>query len=202
MKNMALYLSVVLAFGAASSAGAAEGSPKDEQKLEQASSDLDKSATRPEGQQAVESRLKSEFKVDEARIQGLRDQKLGYGEISIALALAQKMPGGITDANVNAIMSQRQGPPVMGWGQIAKKQGVTLGKVIGKVKSVDAAARRHERAENKKQVQQQGKAEKAARYEKSERSERAERPVKAERPERSARPERQERTERPQNSKH
>ncbi|MFA6091974.1 MAG: hypothetical protein WCU88_05060 [Elusimicrobiota bacterium] len=195
MNNTALYLSVVLAFGAASSVAAAEGSSKDEQKLEQTSSDLDKNAAQPEGQKAVESRLKSEFKVDDARIQGLRDQKMGYGEISIALALAQKMPGGITDANVKTIMSMRQGPPVMGWGQIAKKQGVHLGRVISQVKHVDAAARRHERAEGKKQERQEGKAEKAGRKEKSERTERVGRPEKAERPERA------ERTERPGNSK-
>lgn len=187
MNNTALYLSVVLAFCAASFAAAAEGSSKDEQKLEQTSSDLDRDAAPPEGQKAVESRLKSEFKVDDARVQGLRDQKLGYGEISIVLALAQKMPGGITDANVQAIMSQRQGPPVMGWGQIAKKQGVKLGQVISKVKSVDAAARKHERTESKKREKGEERAERAGRPERPERPERAERHEGAGRPENSRR---------------
>jgi hypothetical protein len=164
-------------------AAAEDGPTKDEQKLTQTSAEVDKDATQPEGQKAVESRLKSEFKVDDARIQGLRDQKLGYGEISIALALAQKMPGGITDANMKTIMSERQGPPVMGWGQIAKKEGVKLGKVISKVRSVDAAARKHEKAEGKRQDKKEERAEKAGRHERAERAERPQRAEKAERPE-------------------
>ncbi|HAH06829.1 MAG TPA: hypothetical protein DCM05_09940 [Elusimicrobia bacterium] len=165
----------VLAFCAASYAAAAEGLSKDEQKLEQSSSDLDKRAAAPEGQKAVESRLKSEYKVDDARVQGLRGQRLGYGEISIVLALAEKMPGGITDANVQSIMSQRQGPPVMGWGRIAAKHNVKLGKLIGKVKGVDAAARKQEKAENKGREKKAERAEKAGRPEKAERPERVER---------------------------
>ena len=190
MRNAALYLTLGLAFCTASFAAADEGLSKDEQKLERTSSDVDKDATSPEGQKAVESRLKSEFKVDDARVQGLRDQKLGYGEISIALALAQKMPGGITDANVKTIMSQRQGPPVMGWGQIAKKQGVKLGKVISKVKSVDTAARKEEKAESKKHEKKEERAEKADRHERSERSERPEKSEKHERAERPEHPKR------------
>jgi hypothetical protein len=186
MKNAALYLTIGLAVFAAPFAKAEEAASKDEQKLERTSSEVDKDATQPEGQKAVEGRLKSEFKVDDARIQGLRDQKMGYGEISIALALAQKMPGGITDANVKTIMAERQGPPVMGWGPIAKKQGVSLGKVISGVKRVDAGARKNEKAESRK-------------HEKNEKGEKSER---AEKSERSERPERHEKSERPENPKH
>ena len=178
MKNTALYLTVGLAFCAASFALADDGSSKDEQKLERTSSAVDKDATRPEGPKMVESRLKSEFKVDDARVQGLRDQKLGYGEISIVLALAEKMPGGITDANVQAIMTQRQGPPVMGWGQIAKKQGVSLGSLSRKVKNVNASVHKQEKAESKKHENNDWKAEKA--HEKMERPERAEKHEKTE----------------------
>lgn len=196
MNRTALYLTVGLAVVAASFAAAAGESSKDEQTLEKTSSALDKDAARPEGRTAVEARLKSEFKVDDARLQGLRDQKLGYGEMSIALSLAEKMPGGITDANVKAVMAQRQGPPVMGWGEIARKQGVKLGEVIRKTKGLDAAARKQEKAEKKEKGE---KAEKDERHEKAEKGERHE---KAERAERVEKHEQHEKIERPEHPKH
>ncbi len=180
MKYMALYLMVGLALSAASYA-AAEDATKDEQKLERTSTDVDEDAARPEGQKNVESQLKSEYKVDDARIQGLRDQKMGYGEISIALALASKLPGGITDANVAKIMAERNGPPKMGWGQVAKKNGTTVGKINGRVKGVDTAVRKHEKVEGKAHE----KSEKSEHHDKAERAERSE---KAERHEKSEHP--------------
>ena len=168
MNNTARYLSLVLAFCAASFVSAAEGMSRNEQQLEQTSSDLDKDGAAPQGRTAVEASLKSGFTVDDERVQGLREQKLGYGEISIVLGLAQKMPGGITDANVQSILTQRQGPPVMGWGQIAKKQGVKLVSLLNKVKKVSASVR---------------KQEKAARADKLQRTERGERPERNEKPE-------------------
>lgn len=147
MKNMTLCLTAGLALAAASFVAAEAAPPQEDKKLEQSSTDVDAAAARPDGQKNVESRLKSEYKVDDARILGLRDQKLGYGEISIALALAEKLPGGITDANVATVMAQRNGPPKVGWGQIAKNQGTTVGKLLGRVKNVEAAARKQERAE-------------------------------------------------------
>ena len=172
MKNVAMCLSVGLAFCAASSAFAEDGAPKDEQKLERAASDLDKAALKAEGPKEIESRLTSEFKVEDARVQGLRDQKLGYGEISIVLSLAEKRPGGITDANVAAIMAERMGPPKMGWGQIARKQGTTLGKLNEKLKRVGAPAGKTEKAHGKPE----NKPEKLAHPEKAERAERAAKP--------------------------
>lgn len=196
MKITALYLSLGIALFA-TPAVRAEDSSKDEQTLERTSSEVDKEAARPEGPKKVESRLKTEFKVDDARVQGLRDQKLGYGEISIVLALAEKRPGGITDANVAAIMAERNGPPKMGWGQIARKQGTTIGKIHGKVRNVNEAARKHEKAEGRKQEKREEKAEKAEK--RREKAEKMERPEKAERPERA---EKHERVEKPENPKH
>lgn len=180
MKMTALYLSLGLAACIPSLALADDMLSKDDQALEESASNVDREANRPEGTQMVESRLKSEFKVDDSLIQGLRDQKLGYGEISIVLALAEKRPGGITDANIQAIMTERLGPPKVGWGQIAKKQHTTLGKLNGKLKRMDAAgiqdnaAKAHEK-----------RADKA---ESAERRETAQRPERAGRIERSAKP--------------
>lgn len=148
MKSNMLLLSLSLAVLGGSSAWADDAASKDE--------------------------IKSEFKVDDARVQGMRDQKMGYGEISIALALAEKRPGGITDANVAAVLAERQGPPKMGWGQIARKQGVAPGGLRAKLE----------------RVEKQEKSDKAERAEKAEKPERAEKAQRPERMEKSARPER------------
>lgn len=142
MKIAAMGLTVLLALCGAASA---EMEPKDA---------------------GMDEKLKTEYKVDEARIESLRAKSLGYGEIKNVLAIAEKMPGGISDANVDKIMALRQGPPVMGWGEIAKKQGVTLGSVVGK-----GAEKKAEKASKP------GKPEKAVRPEKPSRPER---PGKAE----------------------
>jgi hypothetical protein len=124
--------------------------------------------------------IASEFKVDDARVQGLRDQKLGYGEISKVLALAEKMPGGITDENVKAVVAMRQGPPVQGWGQIAKKQGVTMGSLNGREKNVKAAARLAEKAERQAAREAKQTLEKTDRPAKADKPEKAEKTDKAE----------------------
>lgn len=149
----------------------------DEKKVEKAGMELDSEAGKPESGGMVTDKLKAEFGVDDARIQGLRDQKLGYGEVSITLSLAQGMPGGITDANVQKVMALRQGPPVMGWGKVAKELGLKLGPVVSKVKKVSAEARKHKAEQMRKEKR-----------EKSGKPERPEKPGKMERPGKGGRP--------------
>ena len=151
----------------------AEEKTSEEKKLETSAVELDKSAAEPEGQPRVTAKIQTRFGVDGARVQGLRDKKLGYGEISIALGLAQGLPGGITDANVDKIMALRQGPPVMGWGKIAKDLGLKLGSVQSKVKKLAAEVRKEEGRAKKA-------AEKAMKAEKREKHEKVERPQKPE----------------------
>jgi len=152
----------------------AQEKTREEKKLESGAAELDKNAAKPEGAQRVNDRIKAEFAVDNARVQSLRDQKMGYGEISIALGLAQSLPGGITDDNVQKIVALRQGPPVMGWGKIAKELGLKLGSVQSKVHKMSAEVR---------------KQEKAARANKNKKSEKMEKPEKPEKPEKMGRPE-------------
>lgn len=161
----------------------AQDKSADEKKLDKVSMTLDEDAATPEGDKAVMARLMGEFGVDAARIQGLRDQKLGYGEIGITLSLAKGMEGGITDANVQQVMTLRRGPPVMGWGKIAQQLGEKLGPVISRVKKVSADARRDAAAERK--MIRKGKPEKGERMAKPERPGRMERMERPERPERS-----------------
>lgn len=177
MKNKMMCLSIGLALVAASRAAATDRPTRDEQKLESTAADLDKDSARPDGEKRVEESLEARFHVSDARIAQLRSQKLGYGEITIVLALAQRLPGGINDANVSKILAERQGPPVMGWGRIAKKEGVSLGKVMSEVREARERSERGERVDK-------------------------ERAEKSERTERTERMERQERTERPENPRH
>jgi len=156
---------------------AREESPE-ETKLEKASIEMDKDAVKPEGGGLAVDKLKAEFGVDAARIQGLRDKKLGYGEVSITLSLAQAMPGGITDENMQQVLALRQGPPVMGWGKVAKELGLKLGPVISKVKRVSAEARKQ--AAMLKNGEKGGKREKP---------ERPDKPGSVERPGKGGRPE-------------
>jgi hypothetical protein len=111
----------------------------EEKKLDDEISALNKRASQPAGEKVVVRRLENQFKVKEAEITSLRDKKLGYGEIAIVLAMAQKMPGGITDANVNQILSLRQGTPPKGWGEIAKE--LKLGKLGTMVSNVERVRR-------------------------------------------------------------
>lgn len=118
-----------------SAAWAAE--TKEEKTLQKESTEINATAGTPKGATVVSQRLEKEFNVTGAQVQGLRDKKLGFGEISIVFSLAQKMPGGITDANIQSVMTLRTGPPVMGWGEIAKKLGTKLGPTVSQVKTVN-----------------------------------------------------------------
>lgn len=141
-----------------------EDKTSEERNLESSAMEMDKEAAKPEGEKTVTDKLMAEFKVDAARIQSLRDQKLGYGGVSVALTLAQGLPGGITDENVQKVMALRQGPPVMGWGKVAKELGMKLGPAISKVKKISAEARKEAKAAKK--GEKGGKMDKPERHEK------------------------------------
>jgi len=125
----------VLSLAVMSTAWAAE--TREEKTLEKESAEISKTAGKAQGATVVTTRLEKEFNVTEAQIQALRDKKLGYGEISIVFSLAQKLPGGITDTNISEVMTLRQGPPTMGWGEVAKKLDLKLGPTISQVKNVN-----------------------------------------------------------------
>jgi len=116
---------------------ATPGATKDERHLSLAIASLDKEGSQGQVQTQVVSRLETLFGVDQTRIDGLRAEKLGFGEIAVVLSLAQKMPDGITDANVQSILTMRNGTPTVGWCQIAAKLGEKLGPVVSQVSSVE-----------------------------------------------------------------
>jgi hypothetical protein len=195
MKNGKLQLMLAGLFLCAASIPAfAQEKSREDKKLETSAGKLDKDAGQPEGEKTVTDKLKSEFKVDDARVQSLRDQKLGYGEVSIVLALAQGLPGGITDVNVQKVLALRQGPPVMGWGKVTKSLGLKLGPVQSKVHKIAAEARKQEKGDKiKKDKKAEGekgiKDEKGMKGEKMDKPEKPDKPVKAEKMERPEKPE-------------
>lgn len=113
----------------------------EEKKLEQEIEDLNHRGRDDQGNQQVVRKLEQEFSVSESQVTSLRDRNLGFGEIAVVFSLAKKMPGGITDDNVNRIMTMRQGPPTMGWGRIAQELGTKLGPVVSEVKHVNRESR-------------------------------------------------------------
>lgn len=185
-KNELLLLAAVLLLcGAGLTPALAEEKSAEETKLESSASELEKDAAQPEGRRTVTERIKAEFGVDDARIEALREKKLGYGGVSIALSLAQGLPGGITDENVDKVVALRQGPPVMGWGKVAKELGLKLGPAVSKVKKLSADARKKaaaERAKAKAEGRKGGRPEKAGRPERPEKPERPAKPEKGGRP--------------------
>ncbi len=122
---------------------------KEEKTLQKEATAINATAGNAQGEKVVTQRLEKEFKVTEMQIQRLRDKKLGYGEIAIALSLCQKMPGGATDANIQQVMTMRQGPPTMGWGEIANKLGTKLGPAVSQVRNVNKETNREMKHEAK-----------------------------------------------------
>jgi hypothetical protein len=143
MKRFSLLILIVGVIAALALSGTAWADlSKAEKNLERESKRLNDTAAKPGGEKAVVKRLVAEFKATEQQVQALRDRKLDYGETAIVLSLAQAMPGGATDANAQKVLSLRQGPPVAGWGDVARQLGTKLGRIVSQVRKVTNNANR------------------------------------------------------------
>jgi hypothetical protein len=91
---------------------------------------------------AIIQAIEAQFKVTNVQIAALRSDQLGYGEIVILLGLAAQEPGGVTPTSIDEVLAVRQGPPVMGWGQIANQLGLTLQLALNVPQPLGDAARR------------------------------------------------------------
>lgn len=147
----------------------------DEARLASVQQSIDQETT-AKGQETQVQTLAQEFNVAPSVVEGLRANKRGWGEITIELAMAQRLAQSdpntyptLADAlnKIEALRTEK-----MGWGKIAQTLGFKLGPVIS------AAERaRHDLGTG-------------ARAEKSRNAEKAERTGRPERVERPARPER------------
>src|SRR5262245_32296133 len=101
----------------------------DEQAIQDQQDQTDAQADSNDRRKQVETRLKDQYSVDDATIAGLREKKMGYGEIDTTLALASRMEGGITPENIQKITDMRTGANKTGWGKIAKQFDVKVGEL-------------------------------------------------------------------------
>lgn len=115
---------------------------KEEMSLQKEAAAINTAAGDAQGEKVVIQRLEKDFNVTDMQVKGMRDKKMGYGEIAIVLSLSLKMPGGATDANIQQVMTMRQGPPTMGWGEVAKKLGTKLGPAVSQVRNVHRESNR------------------------------------------------------------
>ena len=114
-----------------------------------------------------------------ADVQNLRQKGLGFGEISILLALAAKQTS-TNPKSVNDILAMRTAGE--GWGKIAKDLGYkNLGSVLKSVKGAEKDVDRVAKADDK-HTEKIGKTEKVEKMDQPGRIERIERPERAERP--------------------
>jgi hypothetical protein len=152
--------------------------PREQKEIERLDADGAKTAKTPEGQRRVSEIIAKQFKVDKDVVTGLRNEKMGWGEVAITLALSQevmKKQGLTQDAALKAILDKRRAGE--GWGRIAQDYDLKLGRVISEVKRADKGVERIDHAKPEK-------------IEKVEKAERPERPEKAQRVERPEKPER------------
>jgi hypothetical protein len=152
MKRFSAVLGIACILSLFSTGAAAADMSKDERNLERGAKRVNDTAAKPDGEKAVVKQLVADLTATEPQVQVLRERKLSYGEIASVLSLAQAMPGGVTDANVQKVLALRQGPPVLGWGQVARQLDSKLGKTVSQVRKVANNANReikndHARAE-------------------------------------------------------
>ncbi len=152
MKRAALLLALGLLLFALHGVNAEAALSKDEANLDREAARLVRTAAMPQGESAVARSIMKELGVDEGRIQALRRSGLEYGEIAIAISLAQRLPGGATDANIQKVLGLRQGPPESGWGEVAKRMGAKLGVTVSQLKKLNNESRRE--MKNEHDVQQ------------------------------------------------
>ena len=158
----------------------------DEAQLITVQKEIDSSATAP-GQTTHVQALAKQFNVAPSVVLDLRTEKQGWGEITIELAMAQRLAQ--TDPNAYPTLMdaltriETLRAEKTGWGKIAKDLGFKLGPVV--------SAAQHARNELRRESQTTGTAKVSPKPEKAVMTER---PV---RPDMSARQNRPERPERP-----
>ena len=64
----------------------------------------------PSGEKSLSESIESRFRTEPGQIAELRKQKLGYGDISVVLATASRLRGGISRNNIERIVALWKSP--------------------------------------------------------------------------------------------
>lgn len=95
-------------------------------------------AARPDGRRRVAETIAKQFNVPEKLVDDLRGRKIGYGEITVALALSQQLMKRDKVTQQKALDSVlRLRKSGQGWGVIARGLGLKLSDVVSDVKKTD-----------------------------------------------------------------
>ncbi len=105
--------------------------------IEWMSSIIDNEARKLGGTKVVAEHFKAQYGVDAEVIYTLREQKIGYGDIGVVLAMAEQMPGGINQDNLDEIVSLHAGQNISRrWETIAEYLGLDSERFIHRVNEV------------------------------------------------------------------
>ncbi len=141
VRAFAASAAVVIIFVLVNAGAATAVSTADhERKLNDTTAMLDKAARQPNGEKAVVDRLAKTFNIPADRIAALKDRTPGYGEIAVLLTIADKMAGGLTNPNINKVLTLRQAHK--GWGEIARSVDVKIGSVVNRMDAIGRDANR------------------------------------------------------------
>ena len=89
-----------------------------------------------DGEKSLTLSMESQFMANPSRIKEMRRARLGYGDISVALALASHLTGGVTRANVEKILTLWRSSRLDGWAKTARSLGVRLQRVVLQIESL------------------------------------------------------------------
>lgn len=166
-------------------------SDSDETRVQTMQRDADEDALK-RGQKAHAELLAKQFQIPTSDVEKLRSSGQGWGEVTIQLALADKLvkTDPVTYPNMNVALERigTMRSDGKGWGNISKELGFKLGPVISDVKHSlkDLRAEFKNGKIEKAELKQEARAD----IDRVQRPERPERPQRPERPERPEKPER------------
>lgn len=105
--------------------------------IEWMSSIIDHESRKLGGTKVVAEHFKTQYGVNTDVIYALREQKIGYGDIGVVLAMAEQMPGGINQDNLEEIVSLHAGQNISSrWETIAEYLGLDSERFIHRVNAV------------------------------------------------------------------
>ncbi len=133
---VSLLAAVALVIAGAAAASAQSISPKDLGKMNADIEMLNSYKSIPQADKIVPQKLSDSFKISADKINSLLGSNKQYGDAAATLAFADKMSGGLTDANINTVKNMKGSA---GWDQVAKDLStkVNVSDVASKLASVD-----------------------------------------------------------------